>query len=151
MKKKSEKVLKLLDKGPQFREERERARKISHGIQGFGSFNKNSTSNTIVQNHEKASNLYGRSISLYEECGCNEDQKENLNLDLGLDQKLSLSSTKIEEENSSGFTVGGESEPFIAREEEVKKDNEMEKIIIEHPFASFEKETKKSLLLLSQG
>ncbi|KAF3330005.1 epsin-2-like protein [Carex littledalei] len=152
VKKKSEKVLKLLGKGPQFREERERARKISHGIQGFGSFNQNSTSNTIFQNHEKASNLYGRSISLYEECGYNEDQKENMNLDLGLDEKLSLSSTKIEEEeSSSGFTVGGESEPFIAREEEVKKDDEMEKIIIEHPFASFEKETQKSLLLLSQG
>ena len=142
----------MLEKDPQFREERERARKISHGIQGFGSLNQNSTSKTVFQNHEKGSTLYGRSISLYKEWSYSEDQKENMNLDLGLDEKLSLSSTKIEEEeSSSGFTVGGESEPFIAQKEEVKKDDEMEKISIEHPFASFEKETKKSLVLLSQG
>lgn len=38
MRKKAERVLKLLGKGPLLKEERERARKISRGIQGFGSF-----------------------------------------------------------------------------------------------------------------
>lgn len=159
-------MLKLLEKGPLFREERERARKISRGIQGFGSFNQNSTSkNTISQNHDpKASNFYGRSISLYGECGCNEeDQKENLNLNsgsgmglgLGLDEQTNVSSSKeepaIEEEESNrDFTVG-ESDPFIVREEVKKNIDEVEKV--DHPFAfgSFEKESKKSLLLLSQG
>lgn len=38
VRKKAERVLKLLEKGPLLKEERERARKISRGIQGFGSF-----------------------------------------------------------------------------------------------------------------
>lgn len=38
VRKKAERVLKLLEKGPLLKEERDRARKISRGIQGFGSF-----------------------------------------------------------------------------------------------------------------
>ncbi|GER37225.1 ENTH/VHS family protein [Striga asiatica] len=38
VRKKCERVLKLLEKGPLLKEEREKARKISRGIQGFGSF-----------------------------------------------------------------------------------------------------------------
>ncbi|KAK4441111.1 Clathrin interactor EPSIN 1 [Sesamum alatum] len=38
VRKKSERILKLLEKGPLLREERDKARKISRGIQGFGSF-----------------------------------------------------------------------------------------------------------------
>lgn len=38
VRKKSERILKLLEKGPLLREERDKARKVSRGIQGFGSF-----------------------------------------------------------------------------------------------------------------
>lgn len=38
VRKKSERVLKFLEKGPLLKEERERARKLTRGIQGFGSF-----------------------------------------------------------------------------------------------------------------
>ncbi|KAH6765638.1 ENTH/VHS family protein [Perilla frutescens var. hirtella] len=38
VRKKCERILKLLEKGPLLKEERERARKISRGIEGFGSF-----------------------------------------------------------------------------------------------------------------
>ncbi|KAL0436823.1 UNVERIFIED_CONTAM: Clathrin interactor EPSIN 1 [Sesamum radiatum] len=38
VRKKSERILKLLEKGPLLREERDKARKISRGIQGFSSF-----------------------------------------------------------------------------------------------------------------
>ncbi|KAJ4757124.1 ENTH/VHS family protein [Rhynchospora pubera] len=110
MKKKSEKVLKLLEKGPLFREERERARKISRGIQGFGSFSQNSISNNAIAN-EKASNFIGRSISLYEDHGYNEKDDEKENSKLSLDDKLNLTSENIE------------SEPFIVpgAGEELKK------------------------------
>lgn len=37
MRKKSNRVLKLLEKGPLLREERDRSRKLKRGIQGFGS------------------------------------------------------------------------------------------------------------------
>ncbi|KAI4368834.1 hypothetical protein MLD38_017346 [Melastoma candidum] len=38
VRKKSERVLKLLEKGPLLREERDRSRRLKRGIQGFGSF-----------------------------------------------------------------------------------------------------------------
>ncbi|KAI3953112.1 hypothetical protein MKW98_020307 [Papaver atlanticum] len=38
MKNKSERILKLLEKGPLLKEERNRARKVTRGIKGFGSF-----------------------------------------------------------------------------------------------------------------
>lgn len=38
VRKKSERILKLLEKGPLLKEERDKARKVSRGIQGFGSF-----------------------------------------------------------------------------------------------------------------
>lgn len=38
MRKKSERVVKLLEKGPLLKEERDRARKVTRGIRGFGSF-----------------------------------------------------------------------------------------------------------------
>ncbi|KAJ4798003.1 ENTH/VHS family protein [Rhynchospora pubera] len=144
MKKKSEKVLKLLEKGPLFREERECARKISRGIQGFGSFSQNSISNNAIAN-EKASNFIGRSISLYEDHGYNEKDDEKENSKLSLDDKLNLTSENIE---SEPFRVPGAGE-------ELKKgiSEEGERRIIDHPFAiaSFQKETRESQLLLSHG
>lgn len=44
VRKKAERVLKLLEKGPLLKEERDRARKISRGIQGFGSFSHRTSS-----------------------------------------------------------------------------------------------------------
>ncbi|KAG8387828.1 hypothetical protein BUALT_Bualt02G0061700 [Buddleja alternifolia] len=38
VRKKCERILKLLEKGPLLKQERDRARKVSRGIQGFGSF-----------------------------------------------------------------------------------------------------------------
>lgn len=42
VRKKSERILKLLEKGPLLKEERDRARKVTRGIQGFGSFTQRS-------------------------------------------------------------------------------------------------------------
>ncbi|ESQ37325.1 hypothetical protein EUTSA_v10002619mg [Eutrema salsugineum] len=49
VRRKSEKVLKLLEKGELLKEERKRARELSRGIQGFGSFNRKSSSNEVLQ------------------------------------------------------------------------------------------------------
>lgn len=43
MRKKSERIVKLLEKGPLFKQERDKARKVSRGIQGFGSFSVRTT------------------------------------------------------------------------------------------------------------
>ncbi|KAI3878228.1 hypothetical protein MKW92_032086 [Papaver armeniacum] len=43
MKNKSERMLKLLEKGPLLKEERNRARKVTRGIKGFGSFTQKSS------------------------------------------------------------------------------------------------------------
>lgn len=49
VRKKSERILKLLEKGPLLKEERDKARKISRGIEGFGSFcNRTSSSSEEI-------------------------------------------------------------------------------------------------------
>lgn len=76
---KSERVLKLLERGPFLEEERERARKVAREIKGFGSFNLSSSGG----GSRAAPHVYGRSHSRYEdrpwkeEDGEGED-KENL-------------------------------------------------------------------------
>lgn len=57
MRKKSERVLKLLQKGPLLKEERDRARKLTRGIQGFGSFTHSSSS---VPGILRESSFHGR-------------------------------------------------------------------------------------------
>lgn len=86
---KSERVLKLLERGPFLEEERERARKVAREIKGFGSFNLSSTSSSGSSRARPwgddgaAPQVYGRSHSRYEdrrwkeEDGEDED-KENL-------------------------------------------------------------------------
>lgn len=49
VRRKSEKVLKLLEKGDLLKEERKRARELSRGIQGFGSFNRKPSKNEVLQ------------------------------------------------------------------------------------------------------
>lgn len=59
VRKKSERVLKLLEKGPLYKEERDKARKISRGIQGFGSFShRTSSGQEILQ--QSTAKTFGR-------------------------------------------------------------------------------------------
>ncbi|KAE8772305.1 epsin-3-like [Hordeum vulgare] len=80
---KSERVLKLLERGPFLEEERERARKVAREIKGFGSFNLSSSGGGGGSSSRAAPQTYGRSHSRYEdrpwkaEDGEEED-KENL-------------------------------------------------------------------------
>ena len=61
VRKKSERILKLLQKGPLLKEERDRARKLTRGIQGFGSFTHKSSSSE--QGILRESSLQERSYS----------------------------------------------------------------------------------------
>ncbi|XP_061959477.1 uncharacterized protein LOC133680506 [Populus nigra] len=62
VRKKSERILNLLEKGPLLKEERERARKVTRGIQGFGSFcHSSSSARGILQ--ESSNGTFARSIS----------------------------------------------------------------------------------------
>ncbi|KAL5991956.1 hypothetical protein ACLOJK_012868 [Asimina triloba] len=62
VRKKSERILQLLENGRLLKEERDRARKISRGIQGFGSFSHRSSSS---MNNAKSFDSLGRCNSHY--------------------------------------------------------------------------------------
>ncbi|XP_010253185.1 PREDICTED: epsin-3 [Nelumbo nucifera] len=70
VRRKSERVLKLLDKGPLLKEERNQARKLTRGIEGFGSFCQRSSS---ADGSFKGSYL-SRSNSIYCNPGNQDDQ-----------------------------------------------------------------------------
>ncbi|KAJ8750472.1 hypothetical protein K2173_015615 [Erythroxylum novogranatense] len=73
LRKKSEKIMKLLEKGPLLKEEREKARKLTRGIQGFGSFaHRSSSAQGILQ--ESSRGTFGRSNTQFNEHNCQENQ-----------------------------------------------------------------------------
>ncbi|CAA6661748.1 unnamed protein product [Spirodela intermedia] len=76
---KSERVLKLLEKGPLLREERDRARKLSRGIQGFGRFDRISSAPIDSSEWRMPPESCRRSNSLLVEPAGKIDQKENAN------------------------------------------------------------------------
>lgn len=63
VRKKSERVMKLLEKGPLLKEEKERARKLTRGIQGFGSFSSRAAASTQGILDESSLPSYARSNS----------------------------------------------------------------------------------------
>ncbi|XP_021278266.1 epsin-3 isoform X1 [Herrania umbratica] len=73
VRKKSQRILKLLEKGPDLKEERNRARKLTRGIQGFGSFcQRPSSTQGILQ--ESSHVTYGRSNSDFNDHESQENQ-----------------------------------------------------------------------------
>ncbi|CAK9188286.1 unnamed protein product [Ilex paraguariensis] len=73
VRKKSERLLKLLEKGPEWKEERNRSRKITRGIQGFGSFCQRTTFGQEIL-EDPSLKTYGRSNSQFNDHGNQEDQ-----------------------------------------------------------------------------
>lgn len=66
VRKKSERVLQLLEKGELYKQERHRARKLTRGIEGFGSFSQRSSSSAVDGNSkESPANSFGRCNSHY--------------------------------------------------------------------------------------
>lgn len=72
VRKRSERILKLLDKGSVLKEEREKARKLTREILGFGSFSLRSKCSEIVE--DSSSSPIGR----YGKCNSNFNTLENL-------------------------------------------------------------------------
>lgn len=171
VRKKSERTLELLEKGPLLREERDRSRKVTRGIQGFGSFNHVWSS---TANEEHASACYGRSNSHYEdsyikEDEATEDQKENFKPDAGIikaqmNKKIETKqnqnqkppkenrdkrATEAEEEariiDASPVLPMEESKPLLAGEEQEQKIEFYE----EHPFNNLKHQMMGSKLLLN--
>lgn len=142
---KSERILKLLEKGTLLKEERNRARKISRGIQGFGSINyRCSSENDSDTADHQGSNYFRKCNSQYEHY----DEQEEDVAPVVEEEKL------IKQELVGVATlpprslVPEDSKPFLVR------DNERPKLELgeeDHPFANVEHQSMESTLLLSQN
>ncbi|KAF8395117.1 hypothetical protein HHK36_019058 [Tetracentron sinense] len=74
--KKSERILKLLEKGLLLKEERDQARKLTRGIEGFGSFSQHSSANRSLG--ESSLGTFGRCNSNYNDNGDQENEFRSL-------------------------------------------------------------------------
>ncbi|KAL2487522.1 ENTH/VHS family protein [Forsythia ovata] len=72
VRRKTERVLKLLEKGPLWKEERDRARKISRGIEGFGSFSYRTPSGQEIL-QESSNKAFDKCNSQFNEHGNRDD------------------------------------------------------------------------------
>ncbi|KAK3206255.1 hypothetical protein Dsin_020301 [Dipteronia sinensis] len=72
VRKNSERILKLLEKGPLLKEERDRARKLTREIKGFGSFCHRSSGKGILK--ESSRGTFERSNSQFNNCENEENQ-----------------------------------------------------------------------------
>ncbi|KAJ6837745.1 clathrin interactor EPSIN 1-like [Iris pallida] len=144
VRKKSERILKLLEKGTLLKEERDRARKISRGIQGFGSINYRCPSeNDSDSAGHRGSDYFRKCNSQHEHY----DEQE--------DDVAPVEEEKLIKEESVGMAtlparglVPEESKPFLVC------DNERPKIELgeeDHPFDNAEHQSMASTLLLSQS
>ncbi|XP_062084946.1 epsin-3 [Humulus lupulus] len=162
--KKSERVLKLLEKGPLLQEERHKARKLSRGIQGFGSFTQRSSSSQKIL-RQTSVETYGRCNSQF----ISHENQENVtpytkdeafiikNERPNLSKKTeSLSSVKAaemsvkenlappEEDDFHGWDRVGEANPLLNGEtDESRVGTSIEE---DHPFSAADKKSSASLL-----
>ncbi|KAK4408831.1 Clathrin interactor EPSIN 1 [Sesamum angolense] len=132
--KKCERVLKLLEKGPDWKEERDRARKVSRGIQGFGSFchRDSSAGHDILP--ESSLKAFGR---------CNSELNQRIKIlspdssSTGVDSGENLAPN----EESRNFT--GESKPLLEQQKDeaginMSMDDHHHHHHLHHPFGDAE-------------
>ncbi|CAI0474861.1 unnamed protein product [Linum tenue] len=74
VRKKSDRILKLLESEIFLKEERQRSRKLTRGIQGFGSFSQRSTLSSSSKHGVLQQSSYGRSHSQYNDHDSEENQ-----------------------------------------------------------------------------
>lgn len=164
MRKKSERVLKLLEKGPVLKEERDRARKVTRGIQGFGSFNQRWSSGGAMDGVEHSSEYFGRWNSHYEGCSIENDEdrssnssdtetgdkkKKNIVLAGGrsMNGEIAVSNHERSVGERASFEDQNESKGFYPEESKRKIELQNE----EHPFNCHELQRNESMLLLRQS
>ncbi|XP_020576450.1 clathrin interactor EPSIN 1-like isoform X2 [Phalaenopsis equestris] len=157
VRKKSERVLKLLEKGQVLKEERDRARKVTRGIQGFGSLNQRWSSQAAMDGVEQSSDYFGRWNSHYEGYSQqdDEDQHSSNSDSETADLKMMMKKKKVlagegsingEIAAKGNETAGGEKASIPTEESKVKLELQNE----EHPFDFHELQRKESMLLLRQ-
>ncbi|MBA0658305.1 hypothetical protein Goklo_010525 [Gossypium klotzschianum] len=167
---KSERKLKLLQKGPALKEERARARKLTRGIQGFESFSYRSSSE---QGNLKDSS-YGRSNSDFNhhETDNSKHYNDNAPFEVGNKHKNFKSwscfneghgvekpeiQTSFKEnmavikEQFHNWTAIAESNPLLGRENNELRRGIMIEDDVHHPFNSHENQTASSMLLPRNG
>ncbi|XP_020599832.1 epsin-2-like [Phalaenopsis equestris] len=169
VRKKSERVQKLLEKGPVLKEERDRARKLTRGIQGFGSMNYR-ISKKNQDEFEHSSDYFGRCNSHYENYSQQDDEmleKKNKSSNLKDPQKNIILTGKgpmkadsadnmyerlADEEEA---TLGDEEERNGFPVEDMKQLLERPKLDFQkeehHPFVFNEHQRMESMILLSQS
>lgn len=157
-------MLKLLEKGPLLQEERDRARKLTRGIEGFGSFGHRMPSPAGASEGPPAFNPYGRSNSHYsttQNSSAVDDQKENSSSTAGRVQGQLCKRTESEHEplkenrivrgilsvKETGVAGGGvspeESKPLIGCGRDVPA---MELQREDHPFSCAQHQPTEALL-----
>ncbi|XP_075634457.1 ENTH domain-containing protein C794.11c [Castanea sativa] len=95
VRKKAERILKLLEKGPLLKEERDRARKLTRGIQGFGSFSHQPSSAESVLRESPYFTTFGRSNSQFNSQENQENQFSNSNRGLCKEVQRSQQSHQV--------------------------------------------------------
>ncbi|KAI3461537.1 hypothetical protein Pfo_031267 [Paulownia fortunei] len=173
VRKKSERTLKLLEKGPLLKEERDKARKISRGIEGFGSFCLRTSSGQEVP-QESSLKAFDRCNSQFNEHTNQEDfflapnengiiktktekplpptspKTENLsteNLSTQVDSKENLAVNErvlAKEVNEGSWNCTGESKPLLGEQKHESRINTSTED--HHPFDDAEHQTALSLL-----
>ncbi|GMH12755.1 hypothetical protein Nepgr_014596 [Nepenthes gracilis] len=101
VRRKSERILNLLEKGPLLKEERIRARNLTRGIEGFGSFSERISSNQEIPSG------FGRSHSQFNEHGNQEDDslaREDLDGDSAKQMAVNSLQTPGKEPENSQIT-----------------------------------------------
>ncbi|KAK6935873.1 ENTH domain [Dillenia turbinata] len=159
VRKKSERVLMLLSKGPILKEERDRARKVTRGIQGFGSFNHRSTPvQRILQESSSFGGAYGRCNSFINQTNDENENPENVELVYGNQSddrilqkyetrtsfKENMAPNEVIERDVQELKCNGESKPLL--DEEKKNHETVVSVEDDHPFCDNQNEPTASLL-----
>ncbi|XP_054811492.1 epsin-3-like [Prosopis cineraria] len=156
VRKKADRILKLLEEGHVLKEERDRARRLSKGIQGFGSFSQRSSAQTSLRQAPPSSASFGTfnsDVSSHENHNSDSTRGQN---DVAKNQMLQKSETRIKEnvapdrEELRQWNLKGESNSLLDRS---NQDSSLGNFKEEgdHPFNSTEKHASVSLLSARGG
>ncbi|XP_028775768.1 clathrin interactor EPSIN 1-like isoform X2 [Neltuma alba] len=156
VRKKADRILKLLEEGHVLKEERDRARRLSRGIQGFGSFCQRSSEQTSLRQESSSSASFFRShsdVSSHENHNANSNGGQN---DVAENQMLQKSETSTKENVAPNrdelhlWNLKGESNPLLDHSNEISR-LDIFKGEDDHPFNSTEKHASVSLLSARGG
>ncbi|OVA06261.1 Epsin domain [Macleaya cordata] len=123
VRKKSERILKLLEKGPLLKEERNRARKVTREIQGFGSFTQRSST--------ADGSFRGPTIGMFERCNSDYINHENQNNQFSSEEGITEGMKKTQHQETHNSIVpekpikdlnsqGGSNEGWIIKKSEIR-------------------------------